>query len=143
MKHTKKRNGFGFVPTVSAGLVVWMLLFHFPLKLAGAANCGHCLGPGYVYWDCALLNDPPCPEFPETGECLWESLPPGIYNNAGGEGCQYTYVDIMLCYTYYYTGDTTSRYGACETGCSCVLYGDWFEDHITSLPACNTESSCL
>lgn len=100
------------------------------------AACGHCEdGQNYIYWACDLHHAPPC----STGEkCLWETLPPGIYINAR---CVHTYVDANNCVVAYWEGTTTSRWGVCTPDCSCILYGDPWEDHGGG-NMCYTPDSC-
>ncbi len=101
------------------------------------AECGHCEGgENYIYWACDINHGPPC----STSEtCLWESLPPGVYFNAH---CVYTYVDAYNCKVDWWSGFTTSRNGVCQSDCSCILYGDPFEDHGTGI-MCFTPDSCV
>jgi len=97
-----------------------LLLSIFSLQ----GECGHCTGNNYIYYACDTNHGPPCSG---ADYCLWEALPPGIYH---GGTCINTYVDAFHCNNDpWWVGVTTSRHGLCQTDCSCILYGEPFEDH--------------
>lgn len=127
---TKKRTVAGCIQMFAA-----ICLSMAPIK--ALADCGHCEGEyNYIYWACDIHHGPPC----STSEtCLWEGLPPGIYWMTT---CSFNYVEITDCKVNWWSGNTTSRRGVCVSDCSCILYGDPFEDHGSGT-MCIQSGSCV